>query len=176
MGPFMRRWIVGFSLLLLAPFAAAPAQAGATLLDYGMYRSDEGTCDFRQVIAICDMSAISHVATANEIPGALGVTFGIHYMLDSGRTPVREITVFPPAGLKNPRYPTPVHAFPHDEICNGFDCYDLYSFDVPWEVVPGIWSFQVWANGQMVLEKRVKVVLPDKKPEKKERGPKVAAL
>lgn len=172
----MRKWIVGLALLLLAPFTALPAQAGATLLDYGMYaRGSLHDCDFHLAIGHCDLSGIDHVATASEIPGALGVTFGIHFALDTGRTPVRIIMVFPPAGLKNPQFPAPAHSFSHDEICGGPDCYDTYSFDFPWEVVPGIWSFQIWANGQMVLEKRFKVVLPDKKPGEKERGPKVAA-
>jgi hypothetical protein len=175
-GPFMRKWIVGFALLVLAPFAAVPARAGATLLDYGMYAGSENGCDFHQAIGYCAMSGTHHLATATEIPGALGVTFGIHYALDTGRTPVRTIMVFPPAGLKNPRFPAAVHTYSHDEICDGSDCYDTYGLDFPWEIVPGIWSFQVWANGQMVLEKRFKVVLPDTKPEKKERGPKVAAL
>ena len=175
-GPFMRRWIIGFVLLVLAPFAAAPAQAGATLLDYGMYAGSEASCDFSRAIGYCLMNGTHQIATTTEIPGALGVTFGIHYALDTGRTPVRTIMVFPPAGLKNPLYPAPVHTFQHDEICDGTDCYDTYGFDFPWEIVPGIWSFQVWANGQMVLEKRFNVVLPDKKPGKKERGPKIAAL
>jgi hypothetical protein len=161
----------------LALLASAPAQAGAKLLDYGMYAtSGETNCDFSAPIGYCALLSINHVATATDIPGALGVSFGIHYALDAGPSPIRSVLFFPPAGLKNPRFPAAAHSYARDENCDGSDCYDLYALDFPWEVVEGIWTFQIWSNGSLVLEKKFRVVLPNKKKPKKGEGRTVASL
>jgi hypothetical protein len=175
-GPAMRAWTAAF-IALIALSAIGPARAAARLLDYGMYATGgETNCDFSSAIGYCALQRIDHVATATDIPGALGVSFGIHYALGGGPTAVRSVLFFPPAGLKNPRFPAPAHSYTHDESCDGSDCYDLYALDFPWEVVEGIWTFQIWANGNLVLEKKFRVVLPDKKKPKKAQGRPIASL
>jgi hypothetical protein len=160
----MRVLLAAIAAILLA---ATPACAGGKLLDYGIYQTGgETNCDFSKPIGNCDLNFIAHVATTTEIPGAIGVTFGIHYALDSGQTLVRHTVVFPPAGLKNPRFPQTVHVINNDTSCNGADCSSLYTLDFPWEVVTGVWTFQVWAGGKVVIEKKLRVVLPNKKPKK----------
>ena len=173
---YVMRALVAALAVLPALLANEPARAGARLIDYGMYAtSGETNCDFSAPIGYCALSSIQHVATATDIPGALGISFGIHYALDEGPS-VRSVLVFPPAGLKNPRFPAPAHSYSHDETCGGSSCYDLYSLDFPWEVVEGIWTFQIWANGSLVLEKKLRVVLPNKKKPGKGDTRHIAAL
>jgi hypothetical protein len=172
----MRAWIAVLASLI-AISSAAPANAGARLLDYGMYATGgETNCDFSSPIGYCALQSIDHVATATDIPGALGISFGIHYGFDGQAAAIRSVLLFPPAGLKNPRFAAPTHSYVRDESCDGSDCYDLYALDFPWEVVEGIWTFQIWANGSLVLEKKFRVVLPDKKKPKKAEGRPVASL
>jgi hypothetical protein len=172
----MRALIAVFAVLATLS-AGGTAHAGARLLDYGMYAtSGETNCDFSKPIGYCALRSIDHLATATDIPGALGVSFGIHYALDSGAATIRSVVFFPPAGLKNPRFPATAHSYIHDESCDGSDCYDLYALDFPWEVVEGIWTFQIWSNGSLVLEKKFRVVLPNKRKPKKAEGRPIASL
>lgn len=171
----MRIWLAALAVLFTA-LVSAPAQAGAKLIDFGMYEAVEGACEFKQPIGHCDLTSIDHVATATEIPGSIGITFGLHYSMDGVPTKVRTAVIFPPGGLKNPRFPNVVQSTANDETCNGVSCYTCYTFDFPWEVREGIWTMQVWANGRVVLEKKFRVVLPDKKKPKKGDGRIIAAL
>jgi hypothetical protein len=155
-------------LAALATFllAAMPAHAGAKLIDYGTYKTaGETNCDFSRPIGNCDLSFVAHAATTTVVPGAIGVSFGLRYAVD-GPTKVRHTVIFPPAGLKNPRFPNVVHNIANDTSCDGSLCSTLYTLDFPWEVVEGIWTFQVWADGHVILEKKLRVVLPKKKPKK----------
>lgn len=168
----MRALFAAIAVILLS---VSPASAGSKLLDYGIYQTGgETNCDFSKPIGNCDLNSVAHVATTTEIPGAIGVTFGVRYATD-GQTLVRHTVVFPPAGLKNPRFPQVVHVINNDTSCSGPDCSSLYTLDFPWEVVTGIWTFQVWAGGKVVIEKKFHVVLPNKKPKKVD-GMKTASL
>jgi hypothetical protein len=172
----MRAWFAAVAILVTLS-AAGPAFAGARLLDYGMYATGgETNCDFSAPIGYCALRSIDHLATATDIPGALGVSFGIHYALDGGSGAIRSVLFFPPSGLKNPRFPAVAHSYIHDESCDGTDCYDLYALDFPWEVVEGTWTFQIWSNGSLVLEKKFRVVLPNRTKPKKAEGRPVASL
>lgn len=165
-----------FAALFVLLFASGSAQAGAQLTGYGMYSGVTTNCSGTGPILECTLSNATHVATTTEIPGTLGVTFGIQYKLDSGTTPLHVTIVFPPAGLHNPRFPKAVQSFSNDEVCAGANCFDSYSFDFPWEIVEGYWTIQVRAGGQLLLQQRFHVYLPDKKKPKKVPGKLISSL
>jgi hypothetical protein len=171
-GQIMRRVALA---VLLAVLAAAPAHAGAKLLSYGIFSGKQVSCDLPNgPIMNCQMAGVTHLTTATNIPGALGVMFGFNYSLDTGPGAVRTTIIFPPAGLHNPRFPA-AHSFATTDNCNGADCLLSYAFDFPWEVVPGVWTFQVWQDGHVVLEKKFNVYLPDQKKGKPGKGKLVAS-
>jgi hypothetical protein len=164
----MRRAFLALLVLL-----AASAPACGQIVDYGMYAVTAKACHPTGALLYCEIADATHLVTATNIPGKLGVTFGFNYALDSGGTPVRLVVIFPPAGLHNPRFPV-AHDFKTDQTCSG-QCFSCYSFQFPWEIVPGIWTFQVWANGQVVAQKQFNVYLPDKGKGKPGKGKLVAS-
>ena len=166
--------VLGFAVL-----AASPVSAGATghLADYGLYSVRIFGCD-KGVILNCQEDNVVHLATVTDVPGALGVTFGFHFVRDSGSgDAVQIVNIFPPGGLHNPAYPHAVPSFTHGMNCRiGDACHWAYTFAFPWEIVTGIWTMQVWENGTLLVEKKFRVVLPHKKKAKPAKGTPTASL
>lgn len=90
----------------------------------------------------------------------LGVRFGFRYSLIGSpqgvEVPVLIVTIFPAPGLHNPKTGQVFH---RDEYLStkllGGISYTDYGFDEPWELVPGLWTFQVWYQNRMLVEPRV---------------------
>ena len=165
------------AVLAFAVLAAPPASAGAHILDYGLYSVQSYGCD-NAIIANCQEANIVHLATVTDVPGALGVTFGFHYMRDAASSgDMQLVSVFPPAGLHNPAFPHAIPSYSHSVACTiGYACHWGYTFDFPWEIVPGIWTMQVWENGTPLFQKKFNVILPNKKKGKPAKGTPTARL
>jgi hypothetical protein len=67
--------------------------------------------------------------------------------------PLHIVTIFPPPGLQNPAT-RQIKAQSEYEIqaTIGRTLYKDYGFDHDWELVPGIWTMQVWYQGRKLLE------------------------
>ena len=66
---------------------------------------------------------------------------------------------FPPQGIHNPNTGTTMYAakiaFPNMKI--GALCLLGYGFDKAWEIVPGVWSEQIWYQDHMLAERSLTV-------------------
>ncbi|MBV7407926.1 DUF3859 domain-containing protein [Maritimibacter sp. DP1N21-5] len=94
----------------------------------------------------------------NIVPGTLDISFGIRFMLEPGQGErvVDVVTSHPPMG------PTGATEERYDSIVNDFSAsISLFTFDDPYEVVLGEWSFAVELDGVEVLRKTFVVVPPD---------------
>lgn len=89
------------------------------------------------------------------VPGTLGIGFGIRFMLEPGQGErvVDVVTTHPPMG---PRGTTEER---YDSLVNDFSAsISLFTFDDPYEVVLGEWSFAIEMDGVEVLRKTFTVV------------------
>lgn len=131
------------------------------------YITHYGLCEFDYSETYKDPNAITGESATvggvrwlkktTKVPAQQGVSFGIEYVINSDsdeRLELEEVIVFPPTGLTNPEtgknqkedvFPTEI--FPGEAV---FTCY---TFDYPWEIVKGTWTFQVRSGDQLLLEK-----------------------
>ncbi len=99
-----------------------------------------------------------------NIPGQVGVKFGFRYVLrgPNSALPVRMtvVTRLPQRGGQlDPK--TGQRRFRIDEQVLGRvggETLSGYSFDEPWEIVPGDWLFEVWIGERKMAEQRFRVL------------------
>jgi hypothetical protein len=107
------------------------------------------------------------VSDGSEVVGQVGTQFGIEFRIDG--SPVGEgvtlhlVLNFPPQGLRNPNTGDMMHtvkiAFPNLKI--GALCLFGYGFDNSWEIVPGVWTEQIWYQDRMLAERTFTVTKPE---------------
>lgn len=158
------------ALLLLLTFSAA---AGAQTVDrvkiveYGVFQRDvieivptEGVATGRLQIA----RNFKLKEKADVIVARRGTSFGVRFQtigVPMGKAvKLTWITRFPAEGLKDPKN----GVFYRNEFTRthtiGEDSHRTYSFDEPWEMVPGEWTFEFWDGPKKLGEKRFRVILP----------------
>src|SRR5262249_28810241 len=115
-----------------------------------------------KVSAIDDIQLVQQTTTVSMRPG---IRFGFRYSVigspNGATVPVKVVTLFPERGLYNPDKGQP---FYRDEymptLALGATAYTGYRFGQPWELVPGVWVFQIWYQDRMLAEQRFMVVWP----------------
>ena len=99
------------------------------------------------------------VSDLPDVASKIGTQFGIEFRLEG--TPAGDgVTLhaaftFPPQGMRNPNTGDMMHAakiaFPNMKI--GALCLVGYGFDNGWEIVPGVWTEQIWYQDRMLAER-----------------------
>jgi hypothetical protein len=107
------------------------------------------------------------VSKSTEVAGQVGTQFGIEFRIDGN--PVGDgvtlhmVLNFPPQGIRNPNTGDIMHtaniAFPNLKI--GALCLVGYGFDNAWEIVPGVWTEQIWHQDRMLAERTFTVSKPE---------------
>jgi hypothetical protein len=159
-------------LLLVLTFSCIGAHAQAPQADhidigeYGLYTtaaSGEVVAPGTTTGATTQLNNIQHLVTTRTVPAQLGVHFGFRYTVagtpagDSVR--LHMVTIFPSPGLRQPGNPQPQLRSEYDTArAIGSQLYRDYSFEHDWELVPGIWTFQIWYQGRMLAEQKFTVV------------------
>jgi hypothetical protein len=99
------------------------------------------------------------VSASMDVAGQVGTQFGIEFRID-GTPPGDGVTLylalaFPPQGIRNPNTGNMLHAakiaFPNMKI--GALSVLGYGFDTAWEIVPGVWTVQIWYQDRMLAER-----------------------
>ena len=178
----MRLAILVMSLLAAAPGAAAAQTAtviaptatvsGVTVTNAGTYTAQSVSAPSRsgQLSPTGTIgSAVNwhFVSNATEVAGQVGTQFGIEFRID-GHPIGDDVTLhlvlnFPPQGIRNPNTGDMMHtaniAFPNLKI--GALCLLGYGFDNAWEIVPGVWTAQIWYQDRMLAERTFTVSKPE---------------
>jgi hypothetical protein len=101
-----------------------------------------------------------------EIPGELGINFGIQYIIHS--TPkgkpfkVTGVITYPEPGLASPDGELYKNS-QEDMIVNlGEKNFYGFGFDKPWEIIPGEWKFQIKHNDAVLAQKTLVVLDPER--------------
>lgn len=110
-----------------------------------------------------------HTATAltTTIRPHVGLHFGFRFLI-VGEPIGRQVTLtlvtnFPPPGL---RQPTAAQAVQRDSYVQtarlGSESFIGYTFDETWEMVPGVWKFEIWDehNHRKLAEQSFTVTAP----------------
>jgi hypothetical protein len=89
----------------------------------------------------------------------LGMHFGIRYMLrgfpPGARVPIRIVQRYPITGLNNPRTKKTTYTYQQSSFKTvGYPTFAGYHLGGAWELVPGIWSFEIWYDGRLLAEQK----------------------
>jgi hypothetical protein len=162
-----------FAPVLAAVICAAGAQAqspgldGAAILWAGIYRAEVVgfTPQPRTATGKTNQLAnIEKLETTTTVRARLGVSFGFEFKLegaaDLAQAPVTMVVVLPKAGLRNPD--TQKHITREEwqpSLKRAGDVMFVgYSLEHTWEVVPGLWKFEIWQNERKLGEQSFCVV------------------
>ncbi len=156
-------------LLLLASSAAASAQTidRVKIVEYGTFTRDVVEIVPTPGVATGRLTTAKNFKLqqkADTIVARLGTSFGIRFQTvgaPAGKAvKLTWITRFPADGLRDPKN----GVFHYNEFTRvhtiGEDSHRTYSFDEPWEMVPGEWTFEFWDGPKKIGEKRFQVILP----------------
>ena len=94
----------------------------------------------------------------DRIPAKIGNLFGFRFKIngkpDGAVIKTKCITILPSTGLTHPETGETVYREVFfDEIKIGEMRIRGYSFDYEWELVPGVWTFQIWYQEQKLAER-----------------------
>jgi hypothetical protein len=114
---------------------------------------------------VSNLSDIQHVRTTNAIPGQLGIRFGYRYRIigapRGARVTLRMITLIPSPGIRDPKSGnTIVRGEYSRERTIGQEHYRDYGFDDTWEIVPGVWTFEIWQGDRKLSSQTFTVAKP----------------
>jgi len=165
--------------LVLAFLCSAPTRAqqatieAAEILWAGTYRAQiVGTVE-QPGTAIGKTNQLGDTGkleTTTTVRARLGTSFGIEFRLsgapEGAEAPITIVVVLPKAGLYNPA--TQKRTFreewrPSPRLVGGASLVG-YLLEMDWEVVPGIWKFEIWSNGRRLGEQSF-CVIADRTPE-----------
>ena len=170
------RWTGPVALLMMLLPGAALAQDfkvetphvdSIQIYEYGLYQTrsaekikdPKATGGERGTVVNIDL-----VGVTTTIPAELEMEFGIRYLVEGGpegaEVPVTIVMRFPQPGLKEPGKSKPT--LENRQVTVGTvgyaGHYQSYGFDYPWEIVPGVWTFELWAEGRKMAEQKFNIV------------------
>ena len=101
----------------------------------------------------------------SEIPGKVGISFGIEYVIHSlpkGKSiEVTGIIVYPGEGLISPQGEVYNRSEETMFVKLGEKNFYGFGFDKPWEIVPGEWEFQIRHNDALLAHKTLTILEPE---------------
>jgi hypothetical protein len=106
-----------------------------------------------------------HVTTTRRVPARIGTSFGFRYRI-VGNPPgevvsLTHVTVLPPEGVKSPPGRQPFTRTINSSYAYlGESGLEMFTFDYPWEMVAGIWTFQFWSGGKKIAEQSFEIYVP----------------
>lgn len=166
----MRRAFIALLLLAAVPSvsAQAPRIEGIDLVDYGIYDAtftrrieDSGSVGGSR----SGVTTIKLRERTSTIQAQKGLQFGVRFFVvgepKNAPVPLRFVTRFPPQGVRDAT--TGITSYRNEHVrtakVGGAD-FSGYSFDYDWEMVPGVWTFEVWHGGRKWVEQSFTVAKP----------------
>lgn len=165
----MLKSVLAGMLLLLGAATAADAQtvSGIDIYEYGNYRSAEGVDvgKTREGFESTRVPEIYLVERTRTVIAQIGAHIGFRFRITGKplRTPVpiRLVAKFPSPGLLPPHRKTRVM---NDELWElavmGADWFWTWDFKERSDLVPGIWTLEVWQGDRKLGEQKFNVILP----------------
>ncbi len=108
------------------------------------------------------VAGVQFVKYTEQIPAVLGTNFGFQYIINS-RPRGRKVDVtlvirVPGEGMQRPNGKIYKEFKYKQEVMLGNESLHGYGFDESWEIVPGIWEFEVWFQKALIVRRKFDVV------------------
>lgn len=141
----------------------------AEILEAGIYRAQARTAQQNRNSPTGGIRALATVAlvksTATILPER-GLHFGIRYVLRGvprgARVPIRIVQRYPKAGLRNPHTNKTTYVYQQSSFkAIGYPSFEGYHLGSDWELVPGIWRFEIWYKGRKLAEQAFELKAPE---------------
>lgn len=154
-------------LLLAAPAVHAQASQKVDVYEFGTYAS----ADSIEVgltpkgIVRSKTSGIKQLEETRKVLGRLGVEFGFRYRVEGAKpgvaVPVTIVAKFPPPGVLGRDGGVPVTQDAYTQMATtGAEDFLTWTFEMKSDLVPGIWSFEIWSGDKKLTEQSFEVILP----------------
>ena len=106
-----------------------------------------------------------HLETARTIIAQIGTQFGFRYRLvgtpSGAPLPIRIVAKFPAPGVMGKNNPKPVLQDDYYEFAViGREDFLTWTFEKRTDLVPGIWSFEIWSGNRKLADEKFNIVLP----------------
>ncbi len=103
------------------------------------------------------------IQTTRIVP-RVGMRFGFGYQLTDEQKratgALHYVWRYPKDGIRNPLTDVKFDKFEYQTTCTGDKtCVIGYSFTEPWEMVPGIWTLELWQGINIIHRKNFEVIL-----------------
>ena len=166
---YLRR--LRYTSLLILPFvvSACATKLGTEhtyVVAKGVYAAHEQTCRRdAQNVQYCDLTNIKLVTPSSNVNAKLGTQFGVTFELvgrhETSTVKLREIWRYPKPGVKSPTVDKPLQeTISYRDVPTAGPNTLIYSFDDPWELVPGVWTLELWDGSGKLLSENFNVVAP----------------
>jgi Domain of unknown function (DUF3859) len=152
-----------FLMSLLALLLAAGAARGQTaevdrleVIDFGTYKAEPGSKRKNaNGLKTTVTPGVEHLETTAIIPARIGTSFGIRYKVvgdpDKAEVTLRKVISFPPPGLQPSRGKFVPQSESKVETMIGETVADLYTLEDIFELVPGVWTVELWDGDRKLL-------------------------
>jgi hypothetical protein len=163
---------IAFCFLLLGLSSVAYAQQAQVeridIVGKGIYRVAVGklTPDQQTPTGVAaSVDQATKIEDTTTVRARIGLEFGIQYVVvgspKGAQVPIRIVNVYPKQGLRNPKTHKTVR---RAEIVRnkviGDVVYAGYGFENAWEIVPGVWTIEVWHKNRKLAEQNFTVTVP----------------
>jgi len=146
--------------LVLVPLGTAYAQVlqRIDITEYGVYTMETEKTTAAPGTAsgtIEEVSGIDLVGATTVVPAQLGTAFGFRYKLigqPKATVSLKNVTRVPAPGMRNPQTGNVTLTdvfFQERKIVSEY--YRLFRFTEPWEIVPGLWTFEIWDGERQLV-------------------------
>jgi hypothetical protein len=138
------------------------------IIETGIYRAETLAIEGAPGTATRQRNILSYtglVELTTRIEAKIGVHFGMRYRVVGrpGNATVRltSVTLYPAPGLKNPTAARHEARGEHQLSATiGQVNYRGYVFEYDWELVPGLWTFELWDGQRKLASQMFDVVRP----------------
>lgn len=147
-------------------FAEEARVEGIDVIGKGIYRVEIGKTVSRPDVpggTVAPPVRFALIENTTTVPARIGVEFGFAYRV-IGEPAGAEVTLgfvstYPAPGLADPEKETPLRTGRYELNKKiGEPLYSGYGFEYDWELVPGIWTFEIWYDGRKLAEESFTVV------------------
>ena len=157
------RYLLLVAILVAAPLAARAQDARVDridIVDKGIYAitTGEETPDANTPTGkISAVTSVRNIEATTAIRGHVGLEFGFQYTVVGAPAGVDVsldiVNIYPPPGLVDPQDQKPMLESRYSRKKKiGEVVYLGYGFENDWEIVPGIWTFEIWYGGRKLAE------------------------
>jgi hypothetical protein len=162
----------GHGQTILAFVYLAPKADRVDIVDFGAFRreareprKDAPDTSSRYVNVVAAETTPTLLHRTDRIDGAVGTTFGLLFRAAGitdefgGLAPIRIRVLHPPT--TNPQTGNVTRTEEWDAPANlGIIRFTGWTFDAPWELVPGTWTIEILQDGEVMARKEFTVTAP----------------